>query len=199
VGTMVIGGITLYFGIETVLGYVTDKFFDQELVQVNAQQPPYPNEQSIELIIDDKKGLGDLRELTAKGKLMEWGTFLSTHPDRTRTIIDYILPPQTAKEKRLIGLSSPYMLLMDVNRAAKEGYQGCHHYHSARGAGSYWVSKGDRLKPYGWINLLTFMRRGEPEVIGYNYQYPSIFLPSDDSKSKFMLASPEQVMDFLAR
>ncbi|MFH1398909.1 MAG: hypothetical protein ABIG95_02250 [Candidatus Woesearchaeota archaeon] len=99
VGTMVIGGITLYFGIETVLGYVTDKFFDQELVQVNAQQPYYPSEQSIELIIDDKKGLGYLRDLTAEGMLMEWGTFLFAHPDRTRTIIDYISPHKQQKKK----------------------------------------------------------------------------------------------------
>jgi len=196
---IVIGWFTIYSGINATLNYTARLCLNDNRKNILAQKNQYPLEFSEEVIIDDAKGLEGLLNETAKRETKEWGTFLRAHPHKDRAIIDYILPPHEADDQGLILIKEASRLRIDTKKAVNMGYNGFHHYHTLGGAANYCVSRWDRVKPLGWINLLSFMIGGEPEIIGFNHQYPSIYLPSDDSKRRLVLADPQEVKDYLSR
>jgi hypothetical protein len=197
--TVFMAGMTGYVGLFSSFLHISEASCDQNLKKILAQRDQYPNELAEEIIIEDRNGLDGLLNQTARQESKEWGTFLKAHASGNRSIIDEILSSEYAEGYGLIKYKAQGMLILDIQKSTRLGYNGCHHFHPQMGAANYSVSKTDRNKPCDWVDLLTFMMGGEPEVIGFNHQYPLIYLPSDASKTRLVITDPQGVHDYLAR
>lgn len=194
------GFLALYSGFYALVHAAIRGFSHSELKEMREKKEYYPLEQAERVIIDDQRGLDFLLERTSRGERQEWGTFLRAYDDKGKAIIDEILDISVGKQGGLIGEGTTTGVKLECTRANREGYRGCHHYHTGwwprwLGAMNFSVGSLDKYKPEGWINLLTFNLPEGPEIIGFNRQH--IYIPTKHSKRELVKATPQQIMEYL--
>lgn len=174
---------------------------DSEII--NEAPDDFPLEHSEAIIIDDTSGLELLLQKTAEKKWKEWGTFLKSTPYKGKAVMHEVLDPKQAKLKGLIEKEGLMSLYLNIDEAAKEGYNGDHHYHpnfglNLLGPGHYAVSHQDRYPTdRNRMNLLSFNTSEGPELIGYNKQFT--YLPKDKTKRILVRATHEDILRYLTK
>lgn len=196
-----LGLLAISLGIPPLLSGKARLLSYLESKEIEGNPDKYPLEHAVEVILDDVNGLEMLLEKTAEGGDIEWGTFLNAYDDRRRAVIYHILDPNEAKKLGLVGKGSTIGMDLRIKKAEEEGYDGHHHYHPDEilgflGAMNFNVSFIDRNQSKNWINLLTFNLPEGPEIIGFNRK--RTYIPTDDTKRRLALATPEQIMEYLA-
>lgn len=203
------GVASAYAGFYAFLCGTARYLLHKEDKPLQEQKEKYPFESAESIVIDDKKGLEHLLQVTAMngisdllGMKKEWGTVLKAHPEPSkRVVIDDLLEPQTAKELGFVGEGKKTSLRLFPNKIIDAGYNGYQHYHPMSvgrwfGARNFSISQIDRYSPAGWINLLTFNMPEGPEIVGFNRNYT--YIPTDRSKRQLVRATPKQIMKYLS-
>lgn len=157
----------------------------------------HPLENIEKIVIDCPTGLESLLERTSKGSSIEWGCFMKSRSDEQKRAIVYEIMDIDNCQQELILYGDSVSMQPNIKEAIKKGYNGFHHYHPAWRAENYSITLADRTGlPENWINLLSFNMSEGPEIIGYNKQH--IFIPTARSKCELVIATPRQIMSYLA-
>jgi len=158
----------------------------------------------------DLDGLQYLLERTEKSRKdflpKEWGACFKININSNRQGTANIYDIVTSKDAVARGLikESYLSVKIDQKNFLEEGNAGSSHYHPnifgpflSLNALNYSINQFDYFEGgSNSVNLLTFNMPEGPGIIAYNRR--GIFLPENDEKSRFVKASTEEVMGFLA-
>lgn len=178
------------------------------IAEVKRDKEKNPFEFVKKVKITDHHSLEALLEKTALELPTEWGTVLKAYVSSETAVIDYILPLQRAIDEKYFFNLTRISCELDLSKLLDERYDGFHHYHpslqshsippfvsKSLSASCYQINFIDRTTLPNLINLLTFNQPKGPELIAYNLQH--VYLPTDNTKRKLILASSQDVRKYL--
>lgn len=155
---------------------------------ITPETHPFEYIQSISVVNSQR-----LLDRTAKKEWHEWGNVLNAELDGETTRV--VFADQDISEQFYLKLRRKHLMVLN-NKMKRQGFNGFQHYHPFDGTSNYCINICDRTNESNWVYFLTFNTNRGPELIGYNTF--NVFLPTNDSKTEFEIATQEDIMRYLA-
>jgi len=150
-----------------------------------------------DIVFEDVEGLEKLLKETNEKRKKEWGTFSRYSQNDSTAVVHEVLESKKSEERDYVVWTKRTAILLDRAKANQDGFNSAHHYHPFGNAMNFSINSRDKVNTKGEVNFLTFMFKGEPEIIGYNLQH--VYLPEDRSKHRLVRASFKDIMTYLGK